>query len=1467
MLFKKSGSKNFLQQLLDFSQSSTKLDNNNEVPDPRISVVTDTDEQSEARTDQPSGYGPRDNSSTINVKPEEVVEDTSSATVENMARDDEKKLSRFNGKSTDDYNLWRIRAEIALKGRKLWRKIQDKNCDQDTKDEASSIIVAALGDAALRVCSAKIDDPMEMLDALDERFASKRAGNRISVLTTLFTKRYKNGQDMPKFIDEFESLFDQLEKMGDELAVPESYKAPLLLTSLGTKSNLESAVAALRLRDVDDLTWETVTADLIQEFQRSKSANISGNGNQKDGNPLPGASIPKKYRKAYAAMKNADKECSFCGKNGHTSEMCWVNPESKNCRIPEKAQASIKAMKADQKKEGEEKRVKFGSRVTISKALKTRQIEDHKTVLDSGASVTMFKAESEAEKDSYVKGSDVIVHVAAGSESTPCLGTGSLKLDKLTVPDSLHVKDLNDSLVSVGHICDSERIIVFTANEAVILNVKNFSVVKDDIIEVVPRDKDTKLYVFPSKRSSAKRASKDEKSPTIVAENSELKKSRKSRKVRNETAYSAKLELWHNRLVHINEVTLKKLHKHVNDFPKLKGKLKSCHPCQLGKAKRKSFKSHFKPAKYPGEIVHSDLAGPLPMSMDGALYACTFMDQYSRFTHAAGLRSKSDAVEATESYKVLEHVKKYFPKGVERLHTDGGGEYENADVNEHSETTPHTPQHNPFAERFNRTFLEPIRTMLEQTGLSGKYWEYAMDHVAYIKNRTPHKALGCSPYEKLLGTKPTLKYVRVFGCAAFVYEHDPKSKVHARAVPAVMLGCNDHGIYTVERLTDRKIINSVHVTFDEESFPKLEDSSSSSSGEESEYSPSESSNSFSSQDAFELPEEIYSEEESEQSEKSPTIVGQNFSDDDSESGVIGVSGTQPDTDLEPQRESERNESLRRSTRVRKAPKRYGLSCRSAINFPITTSDSPSMREAMNATKDEVELWRRAIDAELLTLEKKSAWVKIGSTRNPTTRFRTRGPKGEIILPTHVVLKIKRDEMGNPEKFKARVVAGGNFQIQGKDYDSVYAPVVDFTMVLTVLCIIVHYDWYKYQVDIKAAFLNGDIDRETFVGHPNNLPEDMQRTHYYKLRKALYGLCQAPLRWFVKLRESLENLGFHQLNANGSVFLRQVKIGEKRATIVVLCYVDDLIFTGTNKNELKRVVDEFLKTFEGKLYDTLSWYLSVRLEWSKGLCKVSQSAYVHQILTAYGLENIRAYNTPMASSFYEELHKCQDQPVEGISEYESMIGALIYLSSRTRPDISTAVGILSRYQAKPTKFLMNQLKRVFGYLKGTAEYGITISQKSEFELVFYCDSDFAGLKEDRKSRTGWIGLLGGTPITWASHKQSCNSLSTAESEYVALSECCQEIKWIRLFLAEIGISQSKPTWLLNDNTAAESWSNEYHGSRRAKHIDVRYHYVRSCVYSNAVQLVHVDSNKNLADCLTKPLPRVNFQKFCHIIGLQ
>lgn len=174
-------------------------------------------------------------------------------------------------------------------------------------------------------------------------------------------------------------------------------------------------------------------------------------------------------------------------------------------------------------------------------------------------------------------------------------------------------------------------------------------------------------------------------------------------------------------------------------------------------------------------------------------------------------------------------------KSVQALHTDGGGEYHNVNIIEHTETCPDTSQHNPFSERTNQTLVEPRRVLLEQAGLSAKYWEASIEYVAYVKNRLPHSTIGCSPYEKLTGQKPSLKHIRVFGCAAFVYDEHPKSKFHSTGRPRIFLGCNDHGVYTVELLAEKRTVNSVHVTFDESSFLALENMDSSSSSGEDGY--------------------------------------------------------------------------------------------------------------------------------------------------------------------------------------------------------------------------------------------------------------------------------------------------------------------------------------------------------------------------------------------------------------------------------------------------------------------------------------------------------------------------------------------------------------------------------------------------------------------------------------------------------
>lgn len=315
-----------------------------------------------------------------------------------------------------------------------------------------------------------------------------------------------------------------------------------------------------------------------------------------------------------------------------------------------------------------------------------------------------------------------------------------------------------------------------------------------------------------------------------------------------------------------------------------------------------------------------DVAEKLRTSINGAKYLVTLIDQYSRYTQVAGLKAKSDTPEAFNFYKQAPVVQKYFPRGVLTLHSDGRGEYEKCDIPEASTTTADTPQHNPFSECISRTYKEPMRAIAEQAGLCASYWEYALDHLSYIKNRLPHSALGYSPFENLTGKKPTLKHVRLFGCPAVVYNERPKSNMHARGMPGIFLGCDDHGVYMVQTLQEGKLLNSAHANFDETAFPKMDKSDSSCSGE---------SVSAGSEIDYQLSSDHSTSENS-------------FGNAEVTNDIQSMFSGHAPVELEVESEENDEVSPRYPSRVRSQPTRY--SANSIISIPITCPISVSERK-------------------------------------------------------------------------------------------------------------------------------------------------------------------------------------------------------------------------------------------------------------------------------------------------------------------------------------------------------------------------------------------------------------------------------------------------------------------------------------------------------------------------------------------
>ena len=1013
----------------------------------------------------------------------------------------------------------------------------------------------------------------------------------------------------------------------------------------------------------------------------------------------------------------------------------------------------------------------------------------------------------------------------------------------LRLSDVLLVPGLGYNLVSVGQMCDKGVNSSFDSGHV------HLSRASDGMeIGSGHRDRQSGLYVLPQPEEAAPISG----TALVLSTASET-------------------ELWHRRLAHVNFRDLSDVHKHTTDVPQLQPSSDVCRACRLGKAHKLPFTSHFATSSSVGDILHSDIIGPLPLSFpDGHRYAASFLDDHSRFLFFGMMQCKSDIADV---YTGVCNQLGNAGFNVGRVHSDCAKEYvslQDAFRGEGVEKTfspPYTPEHNGIAERVNRTVIEASRSLLIQANLPSSLWPFALKHVVYVRNRIPHSAIKSTAFEVVHGTKPSLKDIRVFGCSAYVLRLPRGSKFEPRAVEGVLLECLPHGIYRVLVIQDSSanIIESRHVTFDENRFPGAPDL---------EHCMSDEADSDSDVSSDTVSDVGISFDDGTQDARNPPVTDQDSSshksigkdsftsdEDEWDDAASNDDDARGDGATEP---TQNNDTLgdgdgsqrRYPVRERKRPQAWFMltSAQRDGAIEVTTSDEPTLREAMNATPSECDLWKQAIDDEFKSLKSKCTWTRDDSP-------------GAQPLPTHIVLKVKRNSDGTVDRFKARIVAGGNFQTYGTDYMETYAPVVSFSLVRTFLYIAIMLQLYVAQLDVKTAFLNGDLDEDVWVMSPRGVPG--VRCESYRLLKALYGLKQAHLAWHKRLYSDLETLGFTELPSAPCVFVRALSPGK----CFVLVYVDDLIVMSTSERELGTVVNCLKELYEVRVSDNADFFLGVQLEWKRGtdgqsqLLRLSQPLYTRSVLRRFGMCGSRPAITPMVESFFTGLASEEDKSAVSAELYQQMIGSLLYLALRTRPDILAPVLILARFQKAPTAYCHRGVKRVLRYLNGTTDLVICYSA-SGLAMIAHVDSDYAGDTMDRKSMSGYLVKIGGAMVIWGAKKQNAVSLSTCEAEYHAMPLAATELVWLKRVLCEAGVVDStSPIVIKSDNQSAIAWATgERCASGRAKHIDVRIHYIRDLVQQRVLEVEYIASGDNDADMLTKPLGRIALRNVCGRIGL-
>ncbi len=277
---------------------------------------------------------------------------------------------------------------------------------------------------------------------------------------------------------------------------------------------------------------------------------------------------------------------------------------------------------------------------------------------------------------------------------------------------------------------------------------------------------------------------------------------------------------------------------------------------------------------------------------------------------------------------------------------------------------------------------------------------------------------------------------------------------------------------------------------------------------------------------------------------------------------------------------------------------------------------------------------------------------------------------------------------------------------------------------------------------------------------------------------------------------------------------------------------------------------------------------MRVERSKEKIDISQEAYVNEILEKFDMSDSKPAPTPLPQKVEELSMKSEESKklYQNKKRYQSMIGALLYLSNTTRPDITYSVNFLARKMSNPTEQDNLFAKRVLRYLNGTRKMKLRYDQKGE-KLVGYSDASYAEDKRDRKSTSGYTFVANGGAISWKSNKQPTVTLSSCEAEYIALANAAKEAMWLKSLCREVDREErNEPIIIYEDNQSTIMFANNPIQSERTKHIEVKYHYIRERVAEGKIKVKYVPTADQVADIFTKSLCRVQHEKLTRSLGL-
>ncbi|KAI3673709.1 hypothetical protein L6452_39837 [Arctium lappa] len=748
----------------------------------------------------------------------------------------------------------------------------------------------------------------------------------------------------------------------------------------------------------------------------------------------------------------------------------------------------------------------------------------------------------------------------------------------------------------------------------------------------------------------------------------------------------------------------------------------------------------------------------------------------------------------------------------------------------HRFSCPYTPQQNGRAERKHRHIVETGLAMLFNAHVPGSYWVDAFTSATFIINRLPTPLLkNKSPFQLLFNQDPQYENFRTYGCQVFPYLRDySQHKLAPRSIPCIFIGySSQHKGYQCLDPTTSRVFVTRHARFNEMVFPSTITNDSPHVPPLPNFMASDQTH----QDHMPDPNP----------EHEPIAEAPSSPVQDAQQPDHHVSINQPPPVIS---DSAHPMITRSKVGTFKPKHRADLASLTTHSLRVALTSTTEPRGFKTAAKDPK--WMAAMHEELQALQQNQNWTLVPRPSSTNT------------VGSKWVYRIKYHSDGAIERYKARLVAQGYTQIPSLDYSHMFSPVVKAATVRIVLSLAVLNNWKLHQLDVKNAFLNGTLDETVFMEQPPGFTNPQFPNHVCKLSKALYGLKQAPHAWFQHLSTFLLSYGFTCSRADTSLFV----LTRDSCIMYLLVYVDDLILTGNDETTITTFISRLNHEFAIKDLGDLNYFLGLEVAYMDNGLFLTQSKYASDILKKADLYDSKPVSTPLPphASFTTD-----GLPFKDPTLYRSLVGALQYLTI-TRPDLSYVVNQVSQFLKAPTADHFQSVKRILRYVKGTISFGLTYSRPHTNSIHGYSDADWARCLDTRRSTYGYSIYLGENIVSWSAKKQPTVSRSSCESEYRVMANTAAEIVWITHLLRELhALPPDRPT-LLCDNKSALFMTQNPVSHKRAKHIDLDYHFIRELVSSDKFFTKFVPTNLQVADIITKSLLLPQFETFRTMLRL-